>query len=624
MPNSRYILILHGSDAQDLLDRNKALFSGNESIVTEENTRIVINDVYSTGIPTRIIWNDNLGLIMHGIVFPQSDGIDDLAENPDQVIGNILQQYHDKPSQIPYAFLNGSYVGFVFDRAKRKVYAFTSFLNSIPLYYALKKDTLILSTNYSILVKLLGQTLNHVTKGMIEYYQLGTNISDFTPVDGIKSVAKGAILEYDGINVTQDFYYKMPATEEKRSFDEWVDVFASLWDHSINGLHSKLFKYGLGLTGGIDSRVILAGIKNKEEVLYFTGSHKDHPDYILAQYITASLGLSGNHVLEDYSQSDFTKGYIDYLTISYNPIHNNSVYNLDQLKFRKDHNLTFELMGLTEFLGGVYHYTDRRKVSNMINMGLPLHLHKMEAMTPDKFVQLAYMGLRNTTLNDFHSFVTTEQRQEYENMLKSAVLFLNQQINTSSTVENYLERFRHIHKMANLLAWNRINGRSYVELLSPSMNIEMTDLAAKIPLKYRDSRRLLLAYLKRYHPQLSKIVLSGYIFSANAPWTLYKGLSTYIKVLNHLGIKIPFLQWYINSNAQKSFTDMKQMQKFQKHVILESELIKDFQPNLQTEIETIGSLKLMRLFNLALLNKRLVYDEQGFSDYLLENYKIIK
>jgi hypothetical protein len=178
--------------------------------------------------------------------------------------------------------------------------------------------------------------------------------------------------------------------------------------------------------------------------------------------------------------------------------------------------------------------------------------------------------------------------------------------------------------MANLLSWNRLNGRSYVELLSPSMNIEMTDLAARIPLKYRDNRRILLSYLKRYHPQLSKIVLSGYIFSANSPWALYKALSPYIKVMNHLGIKVPFLQWYINSNAEKNFVDQQQISKFQKKIVLESDLIRSFNPHLQEEIDSMGGLKLMRLFNLALLNKRLILDDQGFRDYLFEIYDKVK
>ncbi|HNX01384.1 MAG TPA: asparagine synthase-related protein [Candidatus Cloacimonadota bacterium] len=602
---------------------HRHLFHNDEKIISEDNTQIVVNNIYPTGLPDRIVWHDNLGLIMHGIVFPKDAGIDELAANPDQVFGNMLREYRDKPYLIPFAILNGSYIGVVIDKINRKVFAFTSFLNSIPLYYALLYDTLILSTSYSKISALLEKSIDHVTYGMIEYYQLGTNISALTPIDEIKTVAKGAYLEFDGYRIVHDFYYKMPLNEESRSFDSWVDEFASLWDKSINGLHSHLFKYGLGLTGGIDSRVILAGIKEKEDVLYFTGAHKDNPDYILAKKITASLGLSEHHILEDYTQSNYSQGYLDYLAISDNPIYNNKVYNLDQLKFRADHHLTFELMGLTEFLGGVYHYTDRRKISNMINMSMPLRMHKLDSNSPDSFMNLAFMGLRNTILNDFQSLLSSEQNLEYKNNLQSAIMFLNQQINSHSTLENYLERFRHIHKMANLLSWNRINGRSYVELLSPSMNIDMTDLAARIPLKYRDNRRILLAYLKRYHQRLSKIVLSGYIFSANAPWCLYKGLSPYIKVLNHLGVNIPILQWYMNPNSKQNFIDQRQIRNIQTHVVNESELIKSFIHESE-DVNSINSLKLMRLCNLALLEKRLKSDETTYQTYLLELYAIIK
>lgn len=614
---------MYGPNAANLLEDNQCLFTSSEKIVIEDNIRLISSNPYSAGLPERIVWNDNLGLIMHGIAFPKNASIDDLASNPEQILGDILRQYKDHPTNIPYAFLNGSYVGIVIDKANKNLYAFTSFLNSIPLYYVLGQDTLILSTSFEILVKITGKKINRITNGMIEYYQLGTNLSDFTPVEGIKSVAKGAYIEYDGKKIKHDFFYKMPSVEENRTFDVWVDSFASLWEKSTNGLHSKSFKYGLGFTGGIDSRLIMAGIKNKDELLYFTGSHKDDLDYVLAKQITSAMGLSEHHVLEDYSQSDFTKGYVDYLAISDNLILNNKVYNLDQLKFRQQHDLVFELTGLTEYLGGVYHYTDRRKLSNTINMGLPLKLHKLEKPTAETYLQLAFLGLRNTTLHDYQSLISPVQNQEYENMMQTAIMFLNQQINTTGTMENYLERFRHIHKMANLLSWNRINGRPYVELLSPSMNIEITDFTARIPLRHRESRKLLLAYLKKYHPQLSKFVLSGYIFSADSPWWLYKTLSPYIKVMNHLGIKIPFLQWYINSNSDKSFINQKQICKFQKLVVLESDLIQEFLPHLNAEVDNIGNLKLLRLFNLALLNKQLLVDEHDFTDYLYERYNRI-
>lgn len=93
--------------------------------------------------------------------------------------------------------------------------------------------------------------------------------------------------------------------------------------------------------------------------------------------------------------------------------------------------------------------------------------------------------------------------------------------------------------------------------------------------------------------------------------------------MNHLGIKIPFLQWYINSNSDKSFINQKQICKFQKLVVLESDLIQEFLPHLNAEVDNIGNLKLLRLFNLALLNKQLLVDEHDFTDYLYERYNRI-
>lgn len=136
-------------------------------------------------------------------------------------------------------------------------------------------------------------------------------------------------------------------------------------------------------------------------------------------------------------------------------------------------------------------------------------------------------------------------------------------------------------------------------------------------MKYRDSRRILLAYLKKYHPETAKFVLSGYVFNANSPWFIYKGLSNYIKAFNAMGYKIPVLQWYIKRRSSTDFGNQPEILAFQKaicakaNIITETPLISIFQkyPN--------NPIRLMRLFNIALLQIRLEMGEDNLRDFLI-------
>jgi hypothetical protein len=145
--------------------------------------------------------------------------------------------------------------------------------------------------------------------------------------------------------------------------------------------------------------------------------------------------------------------------------------------------------------------------------------------------------MREDVFDEAADMLSSQNRDSYSGHLHEMVEMVNKQIITDHTVETYLEQFRHIHKMANLLTWSRLPGRSFNERISPSMNIELTDFTARIPLRLRENRKILLAYLKQYHPDFAQFVLSGSVFNAKAPWLIHKMFDPYIKAFNAKGLK---------------------------------------------------------------------------------------
>jgi len=172
--------------------------------------------------------------------------------------------------------------------------------------------------------------------------------------------------------------------------------------------------------------------------------------------------------------------------------------------------------------------------------------------------------------------------------------------------------------MANLLTWAVLPGRRYNEHLSPSMNIEMTDFACRIPLTHRDSRRLLLAYIQKYKPELAGFVISGYMFSANSPWFLYKLLAPHIKVLNHLGIRIPHFQWYLKKHDYKTISSDPRIYRLQREVCRNSDIIMNTEFARILETHRDDKVRLMRLYNIALLEKKMSMDEDELYGYLCD------
>jgi len=617
--STKYILASIGKNTPPNISLSPLLKSA-EYILKDTDYSFFINEKYSTGIPERIIWLGNIGILLHGIVFPRNSNLDTFASDPDRVLREILEKHTEDLHNIPYEFISGSYVGFVIDKEKKTFYAFTSFLNSIPLYYCDHNDSLLISTDLNRLAKISGKTINQITNGIIEYYHLGTNLSECTGIDGIYAIPKGAYVCYDGSKVTMDYYYRFPSQIRNLSFDDAVAEFKEIWEKNLKALTSKKFRSGLGLTGGVDSRLIFAGWPDQNSLITYTGSHKLHPDYLLARQLTGKIQASENHNLENYSHSDKLKGYAETLLNSDNPLMLNAVFFTDQFLFRKSLGLTYEFIGLTEFLGGVYHYISRSSLAEVFKMIMPVRYHSISNESADSYFSLIKMGLRDHIFEEINGKLTDAQNSGYHQLLQEMITQVRDQMNSGSIIETFLERFRHTHKMANLLTWSRLVGRSYNEMLSPSLNIEMTDFAACLPLKYRDNRKLLLTYLKRYHPELSSIVLTGSILSAKHPWIFHKLLNPFIKSFNALGYRIPYYQWYLKyRKSQQNLQDTAAFSKFQHSVCEDSSFLQsNYLGSLYEEYKT-DSKRLWRLFNIVMLERRINLCDEEYSEFVYKH-----
>nr|MDK2851520.1 hypothetical protein [Candidatus Cloacimonadota bacterium] len=613
MNRGKYIFAVYGKNADGIVEKCANTLYANHLILRDKGLIVYENQVYDTGLPKRPVSTDGVSLHFHGIVFPKYCSIDQLSEDREAVLCEIIRENAKDLRRIPYSIRNGSYVAIAVDHRARRFLAFTSFLNSIPFYYCQRDGCIIVSTDLELLAKALNLKYE-LNNGVYEYYACGTNISDSTAFSEVKGIPKGAYLEFKDGNIIIDYYYTMPTSISKLSFSEHVDKFAEMWEETLQSVHSEKYRYGLGLTGGIDSRLILAALPDRSKPLLFTGSHPDNPDVVLAKHITQGLGLK-NHIIEDYSACDRVKGYAKYCAMSDNPYHCNSLLTHEQMLFRKEQKLVYEYSGLTDLLGGVHTYKDRKDPTDTLKRTLPT-LHDKKITSDVMLRKLVWYGLRNQVYFSDIEIINRELCDSLLALQEQSIDKLVEQLGGKNTEKIFLERFRHIYKIFNLLQWNSLPARRYVEHVSPYMNIEMTDFSCRIPLHHRDSRRILLTYLKRYHADLSKYVLSGYILSANSPWVLYKLLSPFINAINHLGVKVPFLQWYIRNKPTGSTADDPVTYEMQRRVCQDSNIVQGTKLSLLFDKFSYDKIRLMRLYNIALMEKKMSMDEDSLYAYL--------
>lgn len=616
MYHNKYILAVYGNNRAGIRNRILSIVGKNIAHNKAKRCDIYINQVYETGVPDYLVWNGKKAIQLHGIVFPWNCTIDDFAKEPAPCLRKTLKEYEGRYEEIGKGFRNGSYTGIVLDEDSDEFFAFTCFLNTIPIYYCIYDECLIVSSDLYLIGRITDRSLDNVTTGMIEYYIQGLYLTNNSPIAGVSCLAPGAYLRHKNGKIKVDYYYTLPPEDHSLTFEYCLDEFSTKWESNLRGVSSSKYKHGLGLTGGFDSRIILAALEDRKRPLYFTGSSKDHPDFIIASHIARKLELD-NHVLEDYAEDtsdDSLMGYADYCVMSDNPTRINSFSYKQQLDFRSSKGLVYELRGGTEFVGGCSYFTERRTSLYAIRKSLPLRLHKYEND------YLHFKKLISYALGEgFESDVIKVDKSAYnlyESNLANVENVITKQINPNGSQEAFMERFRCIYIMSNLHIGNALGGRRVREFFAPGICIELMDVAARIPLKHKENRKILFAYLKNFHPELANIVTRGYVFTPSHPWILFKILAPYIVDLNHLGIRIPALQWYLKKEYLKRRSDYTKQYMMQKMVCDRSPIIKDTILGKIYKNTPEDKTRLMRLFNIALLELRMRTGEEGSKQFL--------
>ncbi|MFC4440026.1 MULTISPECIES: asparagine synthase-related protein [Natrialbaceae] len=159
--------------------------------------------------------------------------------------------------------LNGEFAGVVYERTERTVSLFTDRLSSRPLSYARSDDgSLVFSTFVQSIVDHPAVETDLDLEYLCEFFGFERVLGVKTPFEGIENVHPGSILTYDlsDQEVTSEVYWRPKYEPNERPYsravDELVDLFRQVMAERVDADE----KCGLLLSGGSDSRLMLAAL----------------------------------------------------------------------------------------------------------------------------------------------------------------------------------------------------------------------------------------------------------------------------------------------------------------------------------------------------------------------------
>lgn len=243
--------------------------------------------------------------------------------------------------------LDGDYIIVFYDKINNRVLLLNDLYGRLPLYYAENREGFMISRNLDVIAKTLNKTA--IDKyGVAEFLVFGYTVTDRTLIEGINYFLPGSLLTYN-IDKNQHHIENIFTY----NFEELLNVTHKNYKEKLREC-VELFKLAnlqradkpvIGLSGGLDSRVLAAGLKSVSPeaitVSRLSFNNREKLDVELASQVSKVLNMPFQVVKSDEPSVSYLNDII-ILKGGLNSIEND--YNLiyeEKLASIFGHNFTY-------------------------------------------------------------------------------------------------------------------------------------------------------------------------------------------------------------------------------------------------------------------------------------------
>lgn len=402
--------------------------------------------------------------------------------------------------------LNGSFVLVLYNLEQKKLMVCSDRYGLRPLYYTTNGNTLLFASEVKAILQdeSFEKVLNEET--ITEFLVCGGAITgNKTFFRGIDVLPPGSIFTY------QDGKYKMRQywdfdyqPDYKVTADEYAEQLAHVFRKAVNVRLAEKLRYGLWLSGGMDSRLIASAIDKDSihRIVAYTFGSSGCDECRVARKVAQAVGMK--HVFLEYQPEE---------AISYSK---RAVYVTDG----------FDWVGM----GANFHAFTRIAESAEVSFnGLPgdlslggsfMNRRIMAARNDEALLALLTKG---RTLSE--SMMVKIFTSSYHARVKGIPSELKRKALEDVKPEHPGNKADHFY-MQNYVRRFSLKGdvlaRVNQEVASPFYDNDFMDVILKTPPEYRLNHRLYVKVLRRLSPELAGITYANRRIRADAPLMFWK------------------------------------------------------------------------------------------------------
>jgi len=242
----------------------------------------------------------DVALIFAGQEYPAEDTIDSLRKRGHRIgeadPSYLVHLYEDDPS-FP-AGLNGLFHGVLLDRRKRRVSVFNDRYGLHRLYYHEAKDAVYFAAEAKAILAARPELRRIDPRGLGESITLGCVVENRTIFDGIHVLPGGSQWIFEnGPSPRKTLYFQPREWEEQPVLEgeEFYRKIREVFSRNLPRYFKGRERIGISLTGGLDSRMILAWHQAPAGSLpcyTWGGTNRDCQDVVIAREVARVCGQS--------------------------------------------------------------------------------------------------------------------------------------------------------------------------------------------------------------------------------------------------------------------------------------------------------------------------------------------
>ncbi len=174
-----------------------------------------------------------------------------------------------------FAKLNGSFLLALYDRTTHELLLVNDRFSSHPLFYYCDGERLIFGTQLRPLLQFPPLPRRLYLQAVFEFFAFQCVLGDRTFYEDVKILPSASIVRFRNGMLSSGRYWRMRYTDEARSEEHYVKVLADAFQKAVARRTAGNHRLGILLSGGLDSRGVLAADnEGKISVAFTLGSVK--------------------------------------------------------------------------------------------------------------------------------------------------------------------------------------------------------------------------------------------------------------------------------------------------------------------------------------------------------------